>query len=149
MLQVQLSYQVMSTLPFALVGILVGWRRGWRRELRTALIIVGALILLGARYADRVGAWINQVGSGLSYLLEQVLGALDDLQRITLGDVEREPAPFDIGDVEQILNQAIHPDGGLLDRSQQFAASRFGIRRSQLQAPRAHADGGDRVPEVV
>lgn len=74
MLRVQLSYQLLMTLPFALAGLAYGWRRGWRREARTALILVAAMILFGARYADRVGAWVNWLGSGLAHLTEQLLG---------------------------------------------------------------------------
>ncbi len=63
--------------------------------------------------------------------------------------LERQPAALDVRDVEQILDQAIHPLGRFPNRREQLASLRVVGRRTLLEHARAHRDRADRIAQVV
>src|SRR5689334_2658604 len=81
--------------------------------------------------------------------LEHAPRLVDDRLRSLPAALEREPTRFDAGDVEQILNEPIHPLRGLDDGREQTLALPRVTDPIVTEGTRAHRDRADRISEIV
>jgi hypothetical protein len=71
----QLTWQLLLTLPFLIIGIIHGWRRGWREEAITTLVLLAALLFFGNRtLANVLGTLINRIVEAFSLFFSTLLG---------------------------------------------------------------------------
>ena len=73
-MRLQLTYQLLLTLPFMVAGIVAGWRRGWREEALTTGALLVALILFGERLADTMGLLVNRIVQAFALFFSTLFG---------------------------------------------------------------------------
>ncbi len=87
----QLTWQLLLTLPFLIIGIVHGWRRGWREEAITTLVLLAALLFFGNRsLANLLGILINRIVEAFSIFFSTLLGRSVGSQTL----VERDSSSF-------------------------------------------------------
>ena len=71
----QLTYQLLLTLPFLIAGVIYGWRRGWREEAITAVVLLAALLFFGNnRLADTMGVLVNRIVEAFGLFFSALFG---------------------------------------------------------------------------
>jgi hypothetical protein len=74
-MEFSLTYQLVLTLPFLLVGMLYGWRRGWREEAITATGLLLALLFFGnTRLAESLGSLVNRIVQAFALVFSTIFG---------------------------------------------------------------------------
>ncbi len=74
-MQLQLSYQLLLTLPLLVAGMLYGWRRGWREEAITTVVLLGALLFFGNnRLAESLGSLVNRIVEAFALFFSTLFG---------------------------------------------------------------------------
>jgi hypothetical protein len=74
-MEFRLTYQLLLTLPFLIVGMLYGWRRGWREEAITAVGLLGALLFFGnTRLAESLGSLVNRIVQAFALFFSTIFG---------------------------------------------------------------------------
>lgn len=74
-MQLQLTWQLLLTLPFLVAGVLYGWRRGWREEAITTVVLLGALLFFGNnRLADILGSLVNRIVQAFALFFSALFG---------------------------------------------------------------------------
>ncbi len=74
-MELQLTYQLLLTLPFLIAGVIYGWRRGWREEAITTVVLLGALLFFGNnRLADIVGTFVNRIVQAFALFFSALVG---------------------------------------------------------------------------
>jgi hypothetical protein len=91
---------------------------------------------------------ISSAADGREGLL-RLDGVADRLARGDPALIDREPATLHAGDVQQILNEVIHPSGGPLDSCPPASYWNVHLRRRGAEQTRLQEDGAQRIPEVV
>lgn len=70
-----LTYQLVLTIPFLVVGMLYGWRRGWREEAITAAGLLLALLFFGnTRLAESLGSLVNRIVQAFALFFSTIFG---------------------------------------------------------------------------
>lgn len=74
-MQLQLTWQLLLTLPFLITGVIAGYRRGWREESITTGFLLAALLFFGNnRLAELMGILINRIVSAFALFFSAILG---------------------------------------------------------------------------
>lgn len=74
-MQLQLTWQLLLTLPFLIIGGFYGWRRGWREEGITLIGLLGALLFFGsASRAGLLGTLVNRIAQAFGLFFSTLLG---------------------------------------------------------------------------
>jgi hypothetical protein len=74
-MELQLTYQLLLTLPFLVAGVIQGWRRGWREEAITTVVLLAALLFFGNnRLADIMGTFVNRIVQAFALFFSALLG---------------------------------------------------------------------------
>jgi hypothetical protein len=74
-MELRLTYQLLLTVPFLIVGTLYGWRRGWREEAITAVGLLVALLFFGnSRLADSLGSLVNRIVQAFALFFSTIFG---------------------------------------------------------------------------
>lgn len=74
-MELQLTYQLVLTLPFLVAGVLYGWRRGWREEAITAVVLLAALLFFGNnRLAESLGSLVNRIVQAFALFFSTLFG---------------------------------------------------------------------------
>ena len=74
-MEFRLTYQLLLTLPFLIVGMMYGWRRGWREEAITAVGLLAALLFFGnTRLAESLGALVNRIVQAFALFFSTIFG---------------------------------------------------------------------------
>jgi hypothetical protein len=86
-MQLNLSYQMLLSLPFMVVGLLYGWRRGWREEALTTGALLVALIVFGERLSDNMGVLVNRIVEAFTLFFGALFGGdIESRQLVTEGN---------------------------------------------------------------
>lgn len=74
-MEFSLTYQLVLTIPFLVVGMLYGWRRGWREESITATGLLLALLFFGnTRLAESLGSLVNRIVQAFALFFSTIFG---------------------------------------------------------------------------
>ena len=74
-MEIELSYQLLLTLPFLIAAVQYGWRRGWREEAITLVVLLAALLFFGNnRLAESLGELVNRVVYAFALFFSALFG---------------------------------------------------------------------------